>query len=252
VLNAFNVLGVGISPINLPTAVQQIADWVRTGDRQYVCVCPVSTIMQCRRAEDFRRVVNAAGMRTPDGMPLVWLAHLRGHRQVSRVYGPDLMLAVMAQSAQRGWRHYFYGGGPGIAQQLEQVMTARFTGLTVAGSHSPPIATLDDLCTPSVAAAINERSPDIVWVGLGNPKQEWWMARIRPILEAPVLIGVGAAFDFLTGAKPQAPRWMQRAGLEWLFRLVHEPRRLGSRYLIDNPWFVYEVVLQELGLKRFP
>lgn len=249
--NAVNVLGVGISPLTMTTAVAQIDEWVRTRTRRYVCVCTVSTIMQCRRAEGLRQVVNGAGMRTPDGMPLVWLAHLSGHREVTRVYGPDLMLAVMAESAARGARHYFYGGGPGVAERLAQVMTARFPGVTLAGVQSPPFAPLDELCTPAAAAAINERAPDIVWVGIGNPKQEWWMARMRPLLEAPVLIGVGAAFDFHTGVKAQAPRWMQRGGLEWLFRLVHEPRRLGRRYLVDNPWFVYEVLLQKLGLKRF-
>jgi N-acetylglucosaminyldiphosphoundecaprenol N-acetyl-beta-D-mannosaminyltransferase len=251
VIDAVNVLGVGVSPITMSIALEQIDGWVRTRDRQYVCVCTVATIMQCRRAEDLRRVVNAAGMRTPDGMPLVWLAHLRGHREVTRVYGPDLMLAVMRRSAARGYRHYFYGGGPGIAQRLAEVMSGRFPGVNVVGAVSPPFASLDELCTPEAAAAINEPKPDIVWVGIGNPKQERWMARMRPLLTAPVLIGVGAAFDFHTGAKAQAPLWMQRTGLEWLFRLVHEPRRLGRRYLVDNPWFVYEVALQTLGLKRF-
>jgi N-acetylglucosaminyldiphosphoundecaprenol N-acetyl-beta-D-mannosaminyltransferase len=251
VTNTVNVLGVGINPITMTTATQQIADWVRARDRHYVCLCNVSTIMQCRRAEAFRQVVNGAGMRAPDGMPLVWLARLSGQRRVTRVYGPDLMVAVMAQSAARGLRHYFYGGGPGIADRLEQVMTARFPGITVAGVLSPPFAPLNDLCTPAVAAAINERAPDIVWVGIGNPKQEWWMARMRPLLQAPVLIGVGAAFDFHTGVKAQAPRWMRHSGLEWLYRLVHEPLRLGPRYLVDNPWFVYEILLQKLRLKPF-
>jgi N-acetylglucosaminyldiphosphoundecaprenol N-acetyl-beta-D-mannosaminyltransferase len=251
VLNAVNVLGVGISPINMAMALEQIDRWIRDGDRQYVCVCTVATIMECRRAQDLRAVVNAAGMRTPDGMPLVWLAHLRGHREVNRVYGPDLMLAVMAESGARGYRHYLYGGGPGVAERLARVMTDRFPGIDFTGLESPPFAPLDRLCTPQAAASINERRPDIVWVGLGNPKQERWMARMRPLLEAPVLIGVGAAFDFHSGVKAQAPRWMQRSGLEWLFRLVHEPRRLWKRYLIDNPWFVYEVALQTAGLKDF-
>jgi len=251
VLSAINVLGVGISPITMTMALDQIDQWVSRRDRQYVCVCTVATIMNCRRAEDLRQIVNRAGMRTPDGMPLVWLAHLRGHREVTRVYGPDLMLAVMARSAARGYRHYLYGGGPGIAQRLARVMTGRFPGVSVVGAQSPPFAPLEELCTPDAAAAINGPNPDIVWVGIGNPKQERWMARMRPQLLAPVLIGVGAAFDFHTGQKPQAPRWMQRGGLEWLFRLFHEPRRLGRRYLVDNPWFLYEAALQTLGLKRF-
>lgn len=250
-LNAVNVLGVAISPITMASAQEQIAEWVRNRDRQYVCVCTVATVMECRRAEDLRQLVNAAGMRTPDGMPLVWLAHLRGHREVTRVYGPDLMLAVMAESPARGYRHYLYGGGPGVPERLARVMEGHYPGVSFVGLESPPFAPLDELCTPQAAASINERNPDIVWVGIGNPKQERWMARMRPLLTAPVLIGVGAAFDFHSGVKEQAPRWMQRSGLEWLFRLLHEPRRLGRRYLVDNPWFVYEVALQQLGLKRF-
>jgi N-acetylglucosaminyldiphosphoundecaprenol N-acetyl-beta-D-mannosaminyltransferase len=250
-LNAVNVLGVGISPITMTSAQEQIAQWVRSGDRQYVCVCTVATVMECRRAEDLRQVVNAAGMRTPDGMPLVWLAHLRGHREVTRVYGPDLMLAVMAESAVRGYRHYLYGGEPGVPERLARVMEGRYPGVDFVGLQSPPFASLEELCTPQAAASINERNPDIVWVGIGNPKQERWMARMRPLLTAPVLIGVGAAFDFHSGVKAQAPLWMQRSGLEWLFRLAHEPRRLWRRYLLDNPWFVYEVTLQVMGLKRF-
>jgi N-acetylglucosaminyldiphosphoundecaprenol N-acetyl-beta-D-mannosaminyltransferase len=251
-MTAVNVLGVGVSPINMDDALLTIDSWIRAGDRQYVCVCTVATVMQCRRAEDLRRVVNAAGMVTPDGMPLVWLSRLAGHRQVSRVYGPDLMLAVMARSAAQGYRHFLYGGRAGIAERLQERIAQRFPGTTIVGTMTPPFAPLGQLCTPETAAAINETQPDIVWVGIGNPKQEWWMARMRSMLAAPVLIGVGAAFDFHTGNVAQAPTWMQQAGLEWIFRLAREPRRLWRRYLLDNPWFVFEITRQKLGLKHFP
>jgi N-acetylglucosaminyldiphosphoundecaprenol N-acetyl-beta-D-mannosaminyltransferase len=158
------------------------------------------------------------------------------------------MLALIERERHR---HFFYGGGPGVAQRLAAEMKKKFPGLEVAGYLEPPFAPLEELCTPEAAATINAMRTDIVWVGMSSPKQDLWMARMRPLLEAPVLIAVGAAFDFHTGTVKQAPRWMQRSGLEWLFRLVTEPRRLWRRYLIDNPWFLWELALQKLRLKTF-
>lgn len=247
-----NVLGVGVSPINMRMALDQLDRWIADQDRQYVSVCTVHTIMECRRDDRLRRIVNAAGMTTPDGMPLVWLSRLAGHRHVSRVYGPDLMLAEMAESAGKGHRHFFYGGSTGVAERLAAAMRSRFPGITVAGTFSPPIGSAEELCNDEAASAINAARPDIVWVGVSSPKQEFWMKCMRPALSAPVLIGVGAAFDFHTGSVRQAPRWMQRSGLEWLFRLVQEPRRLWRRYLVDNPWFLYELARQKLGLAHYP
>jgi N-acetylglucosaminyldiphosphoundecaprenol N-acetyl-beta-D-mannosaminyltransferase len=245
-----NVLGVGVSLINMGMAVDRINRWVAAGDRQYVSVCTVHTVMECRRDEQLRQIVNAAGMTTPDGMPLVWLSWLAGHRYVSRVYGPDLMLAAMAQLI--GQRHFFFGGRPGIADRLAVEMQARFPRSLVVGTFTPPIGTAQELCTDQAAELINRARPDIVWVGISSPKQEFWMSCMRPRLEAAVLIGVGAAFDFHTGEARQAPVWMQRFGFEWLFRLVQEPRRLWRRYLIDNPCFLFELFRQKLGLKRYP
>ncbi len=192
---------------------------------------------------------NGAGMVTPDGMPVVWVARWSGHKNVDRVYGPDLMLAALERGRHR---HYFYGGGPGVAKRLAEAMQKRFPKLEVAGTLEPPFAPLDELCTPETAREIDGARPDVVWVGMSSPKQDLWMARMRPLLKAPVLIAVGAAFDFHTGTVRQAPRWMQRSGLEWLFRLAVDPRRLWRRYVIDNPWFVYELALQKLRLKAFP
>ena len=247
-----NVLGVGISLINKRIALDQLDRWIATRDRQYVSVCTVHTVMECRRQADLRRIVNAAGMTTPDGMPLVWLSRLAGHRQVSRVYGPDLMLAEMESSVARGHRHFFYGGRDGVAGHLAEVLRGRFQGVQIVGTLAPPQGTATELCNPQTAGLINRAGPDIVWVGISSPKQEFWMSCMRPLLDAPVLIGVGAAFDFHTGGQAQAPRWIQRAGLEWLFRLVHEPRRLWRRYLVDNPWFLFELARQKLGLKKYP
>jgi N-acetylglucosaminyldiphosphoundecaprenol N-acetyl-beta-D-mannosaminyltransferase len=252
VIERVNVLGVGISLINMRMALDEIDGWITSGDRRYVSVCTVHTVMECRRDASLRRIVNRAGMTTPDGMPLVWLSRLAGHGYVSRVYGPDLMLAEMEASVNRGHRHFFYGGRAGVADRLAETMRRRFPGVQIVGTISPPLASAEALCTDEAAANIDAARPDIVWVGVSSPKQERWMACMRSRLRAPVLIGVGAAFDFHTGSVRQAPRWMQRSGLEWLFRLVQEPRRLWRRYLIDNPWFLLELARQKLGLARFP
>jgi len=247
-----NVLGVGISLINLPMALDQLQQWIARRDHQYVSVCTVHTVMECQRDPALRGIVNAARMVTPDGMPLVWLSRLAGHRYVSRVYGPDLMLAELAASVAAGHRHFFFGGRDGVADRLARMMREKFPGVPIVGTLTPAVGSAEELCTPETAALINQTRPDIVWVGVSSPKQEFWMSCMRSMLEAPVLIGVGAAFDFHSGGVRQAPRWMQRAGLEWLFRLVQEPRRLWRRYLVDNPWFLFELARQKLGLKRYP
>lgn len=245
------MLGVGVSAIDMPMALDRIDGWIKARDRHYVCVCPVHSIMECRRSPAVRSVFNAAGMVTPDGMPVVWVAHTKGFGQVRRVYGPDLMLAELEHSRSAGHRHFFYGGAAGVGEKLADAMRQRFPGIEIAGVHEPPFASLDELTTSRTAELINAAMPDIVWVGMSSPKQDMWMARMRPSLDAPVLIAVGAAFDFLSGAVRQAPRWMQRSGLEWLYRLGTDPGRLWKRYLVDNPWFVWEVALQLTGLRKF-
>lgn len=246
-----NILGVGISPINMVMAIDQLRRWVAARERHYVSVCTVHTVMECHRDEALRRIVNAAGMTTPDGMPLVWLSRLAGHAHVSRVYGPDLMLAEMEASQSSGHRHFLYGGRQGVADRLAEAMRRRFPGIEIAGTMTPPMGSARELCNAQTADRINQAGADIVWVGVSSPKQEQWMSCMRPMLEAPVLIGVGAAFDFHTGTVRQAPRFMQRAGLEWLFRLALEPRRLWRRYLVDNPWFLFEVARQALHLRHY-
>jgi len=246
-----NVLGVGVDPVNPARAVEIIERWIATRDRQYVCVSGIHGVMESQRDESIRAIHNRAGLVVPDGMPLVWLSRLHGFRQADRVYGPDLMLECCGRSIQTGHRHYFYGGGSGVPEQLVSRLRERFPGLPVAGTFSPPFRPLAPEEDGAVVHRINAAQPDIVWVGLSTPKQERWMAEHRDRLDAPVLIGVGAAFDFHAGLKRQAPRWMQRSGLEWLFRLLSEPRRLWRRYLRNNPLFVWQLLLQALGLKRY-
>lgn len=246
-----NILGVGVNPVTLPQAVTQISTWIENRSRAYVCACTVHTVMECRRDEQMYRAVNGAGLAVPDGMPLVWLSRAASRRPVSRVYGPDLMLALCQLSLERGYSHYFYGGAAGVPEQLADKLQARFPGLRIAGVCSPPFRSLNPAESDDIATQINQAAPDIVWVGLGTPKQDLWMAEFRPRLAAPVLIGVGAAFNFHTGLIPQAPLWMQRSGLEWLFRLSQEPGRLWYRYLVYNPWFLLLLCGQALGLKTY-
>jgi N-acetylglucosaminyldiphosphoundecaprenol N-acetyl-beta-D-mannosaminyltransferase len=176
-------------------------------------------------------------------MPLVWCCRRVG-LPTERVYGPDLMLAVLEQGVQAGWRSYFYGGLPGVADQLAARMSERFPGLVVAGTHSPPFGPLSPEEDDEIVARINAAEPDLVWVGLSTPKQERWMAAHVGRLQAPVLLGVGAAFDFHAGRVRQAPSWVQRSGMEWAYRLSREPRRLWRRYLRNNPAFVARILRQ--------
>jgi N-acetylglucosaminyldiphosphoundecaprenol N-acetyl-beta-D-mannosaminyltransferase len=246
-----NILGVGVSAINLSQAVREIERWIADGEHDYVNVCTVHTVMECQKSERLRRIVNDSGLSTPDGMPLVWLSQQQGHPEVGRVYGPDLMLALCGRGHATGHRHFFYGGAPGVAERLARRLQARYPGLVVAGTHSPPYRQEDTDESPDVLEAINATTADIVWVGLGTPKQDYWVSRHRARLSAPALIAVGAAFDFHAGLVRQAPRWMQRNGLEWLFRLLQEPRRLAFRYLVYNPLFVFRVGLQLAGLRTY-
>ncbi len=246
-----NILGVGISAITMQQAVNQVTHWIDSRTCRYVSVCTVHTVMECRRDERMRDAVNAASLATPDGMPLVWLSRRQSHQPVDRVYGPDLMLALCQLSVERGYSHYFYGGTAGVPELLAGNFQQRFPGLKVAGTYSPPFRPLTSNEQAQIISQINQAAPDIIWVGLGTPKQDLWMAAHRPQLTAPVLIGVGAAFDFHTGRIPQAPRWMQQSGLEWLFRLWQEPRRLWYRYLVYNPLFIILVLAQMLGIRRF-
>jgi N-acetylglucosaminyldiphosphoundecaprenol N-acetyl-beta-D-mannosaminyltransferase len=250
-MQRLNILGVGVSAINIEMAIQAIEDWMVLDSRRYICVTGVHGIMESRRSPVVRRVHNGADLVTPDGMPLVWLLWAHGYTHADRVYGPDLMLAVFNHPHLRRFRHFLYGTTDRTLDRLRLSLRERFPGANIVGAFSPPFRPMSPDETTAANVAINTTAPDIVWVGLSTPKQEVWMAEQRPHLNAKVLIGVGAAFDFHAGMVRQAPRWLQRGGLEWLFRLAVEPRRLGRRYLVNNPSFVANVFLQELHLARF-
>lgn len=247
----FNVLGTAVSALTL----DQARDWMlhargrsRLG---YVCCATAYNVNLARSDSALRTAYNRSFLTTPDGMPLVWLAREKG-LPVTRVYGPDLMLAVCDAGRAIGLTHYFYGGADGVAAQLRDRLVSHLPGLQVVGSYTPPFRELAAGELAALHADVAAKRPDIVWVGLSTPKQEKFMAAHAATLETGLLIGVGAAFDFLSGRVPQAPRWMQRSGLEWLHRLATEPRRLWKRYLVHNPLFVARTFLQLTGLRKYP
>ncbi len=247
-----NVLGVGLSILNLRSALEAIAKAIAAGRKGYICITGVHGVSEAQADPRFREILNAAFLCTPDGMPMVWMGKLAGHREMDRVYGPDLMALVCESSPNRGWRHFLYGGGSGVAGELGSKLKERFPGLQIVGTYTPPFRPLDTEEEAELERMIESTRPDFLWVGLSTPKQEKFMAQYLPKLNVTLMVGVGAAFDFHSGRMRQAPRWMQRGGLEWFYRLCSEPRRLWKRYLKNNPLFVARVFCQLTGLRRYP
>ena len=238
-----DVLGVPTDGQRFAAAADRLLDWANdSGGRRFVCTCPVYTLMMGREQPNVLAALRAADMVAADGMPVVWLQRRLGAPFAERVYGPDLLLALAERTADTGLRHVFYGGMPGVPERLAQRLTEQLPGLQVAAAIAPPVQPVGNVPDRAAVEQLNSLNAQIIWVGLGSPKQDLWMALHRPLLHAPLLIGVGAAFDMLAGVKRQAPRWMQRSGLEWLFRLAQEPGRLGKRYLVYNPQFAWLAV----------
>jgi N-acetylglucosaminyldiphosphoundecaprenol N-acetyl-beta-D-mannosaminyltransferase len=248
--NRVNVLGVGLSVLNLQTALDAIAAAVRERRKGYVCVTGVHGVMEAQDDDGFKKILNESFLCTPDGMPMVWAGKLAGHRDMSRVYGPDLMLEVCAWSETSGAKHFFYGGADGVAELLAQKLKGKFPKLRVVGTFTPPFRALNEAEVKNLQQQVAAAQPDIFWVGLSTPKQEKFMAEFLPQLDATLMLGVGAAFDFHSGRVRQAPRWMQRSGLEWFYRLCCEPRRLAKRYFRNNPLFILKFLAQLTGLKK--
>ncbi len=248
--DCFEILGVKIDAVNLTLASERILQWIKEKRKTYVCVAPVSTVMDCQRDAGYRDIVNSAGMVTPDGMPVVWIGKWKKHSHIERTYGPDLIKTMCRLSEREGCRHYFYGGSEATCRRLAEKLQRQFPRLQIAGQYSPPFRDIHGRETQEVIDRINAGNPDILWVGLGAPKQDYWMFYHRDKLDVPVMIGVGAAFDFLAGTKVQAPVWIQRSGFEWLFRLCCEPKRLWRRYLFGNSQFVYLLLKDFLKLEK--
>ena len=233
-------------------ALAAISAAIDRREKGYVCVTGVHGVSEAQSDPAFRQILNRSLLCTPDGMPLVWVGRWKGRQRMARVYGPDLMLALMAMSEEKGWRHFFYGGANGTAETLRDKLRQKFPSLQVVGVYEPPFRPLDKVERRQLGERVAESRPDIFWVGLSTPKQEKFMAEHLAELDATVMIGVGAAFDFHAGKARQAPRWMQRSGLEWFFRLCCEPRRLWKRYFKNNPLFLLRIFCQLTGLRKFP
>jgi N-acetylglucosaminyldiphosphoundecaprenol N-acetyl-beta-D-mannosaminyltransferase len=242
-----DVVGVPLALIDYQQTLAWMEARVAQRQRGYVCVCNVHTVMSSGEDTALRAALDSSSLNVPDGQPLVWAIKALGHPLRTRVYGPELMSRACAQAATTGQRFYLYGGrNQGALVQLALNLRQRYPGIKIVGGYSPPHRPLTTEERAAVAEEINHSRADVVWVGIGVPKQEKWMAEMRPLLEPPVLIGVGTAFDFHAGLVPQAPNSLQAMGLEWAYRLAHEPRRLWRRYARYNPRFVIRFLGQYL------
>jgi N-acetylglucosaminyldiphosphoundecaprenol N-acetyl-beta-D-mannosaminyltransferase len=238
--------------MQMQDVIRRMEGWIQLRDGcRYIAVTDMHSASEVLRDHQFRDVLNSADLVVPDGMAIVWLGRFHGHALRRRVYGPELMTTFCEQAARYGCRHFFYGGKPGIAKKLADIFATRFPGTRVVGTYSPPFRALTRGEDEEVMRRINESHADIVWVGLGAPKQEQWMHNHRERLKVQVLVGVGAAFNIHTGELRQAPQWMREHGLEWLFRLFQEPRRLWRRYLVQSSQFAFNVLLEAAGLRKF-
>ncbi|MFL2860246.1 MAG: WecB/TagA/CpsF family glycosyltransferase [Pontiellaceae bacterium] len=236
----FPVGCVSLSAQTMSQACERVESWIEQGKKKYVNICTADTVVQCYDQPALAKIVMNSGMATTDGMPLVWLARRFGFAFAERVYGPDLMLALCSLSESRGYRHFFYGATDEVLDRLKINLLAQFPALAIAGMYSPPFRPLEKQEKDEVVEKINASGADIIWCGLGTPKQDYWVSEFRPLLEGSVILAVGAGFNFHAGSVRQAPRWMMKSGLEWLFRLIVEPRRLWRRYLIGNPRFLFQ------------
>jgi N-acetylglucosaminyldiphosphoundecaprenol N-acetyl-beta-D-mannosaminyltransferase len=224
--------------------------WISEGDTcHFIAVTGMHGVSEAHREPSFKHVLNSADMVVPDGMPIVWLGRYHGYPLKRRVYGPELMQAFCQDTSSK-YRHFFYGGIPTVSDLLARTLQQKY-GINVAGSYSPPFRVLPKEEDQEIISLINATKPDVLWIGLSTPKQERWIYEHRAGLRVPVVIGVGAAFDFNTGRVRQAPRWMRERGLEWLFRLIQEPRRLWRRYLIRGPGFALNVTAELLSFRKF-
>ena len=250
-ISRVNILGVGISAISMESALAETEAFLRRGDTGYVCVTGVHGIIEAQSDDAFRRTLNGSFMSTPDGMPTVWLGHLHGFKTMTRVYGPDYMANLCERSVHTGFRHFLYGGREGIAEQLRDELVRRYPGLQIVGTYTPPFRPLNAEEEEALRLQLLEAKADVLWCGLSTPKQERFMAMYVGRLPVKLMVGVGAAFDLLSGNLSEAPDWMKRSGLQWLYRLIKEPRRLWRRYLLNNPRFSWLSFLQLTGLRRY-
>ncbi len=246
-----NILGVGISAISMESALEQSEALLNRGDKGYICVTGVHGIIEAQSDEAFRTILNRSFLCAPDGMPTVWLGHLHGFKDMTRVYGPDFMANLCERSVRGGYRHFLYGGKPGVAEELRAELLRRFPGMQIVGTYTPPFRPLNAEEEQDLDLQLKASQADILWCGLSTPKQERFISAYLDRLPVKLMVGVGAAFDLLSGNLDEAPDWMKRSGLQWFYRLIKEPKRLWRRYLINNPRFIWLSFLQLSRLRRY-
>lgn len=249
--NKANILGVGIDLLDNRQVLNYIDDMIVNKGNHYVCLSNVHTIMMSQVDKQYMLINNNADLALPDGMPLLYAAKLLGYQYGQRICGRELMKAVSIMSHNTGWKHYYYGGKESVTKTMVENIKTMVPGIKIAGYYSPPFRPLSKLEEENIVSMINKSEPDILWVGLGAPKQEKWIAEHIGKINVPIMFAVGAAFDFLAGTIKEAPRWMQLSGLEWLYRFGCEPRRLWRRYIINNPKFLLFVFYQLTGLRKY-
>jgi N-acetylglucosaminyldiphosphoundecaprenol N-acetyl-beta-D-mannosaminyltransferase len=246
----YSVLGTRVNAVQIPDVIAQMQQWIaQRNSCRYIAVTGMHGVTEAKHDPHLRSALDSAALVVPDGMPLVWLGRRHGFRLPRRVYGPELMFRFWQVTSPARYRHFFYGGAPGVTELLASKFTRQFPGHQIVGTFSPPYRNLTPDEDREICSRINDSNPDIVWIGLGTPKQERWMHDHQDRLAAPVLLGVGAAFDFHAGTVRSAPVWMGNNGLEWLFRLAQEPRRLWRRYLLRGSEFAALALLELLKQK---
>ena len=246
-----NVLGVGVHAVDMQSTASILSTRIRERAKGYVCLAGVHGIMEAQRQLSLKTIFADALLVAPDGMPTVWMGRLNGFSRMQRVFGPDLMANIIGSEEFSNCTHFFCGGAPGVAENLRDHMLRRFPFARITGTYSPPFRPMTSIEERELVAKVHLAQPDIIWIGLSTPKQEQFMARYLPMLDTKLMIGVGAAFLFHTGAIQDSPAWIKQAGLQWLHRLIQEPARLWKRYLLNNPLFLFYVFLQILGWKRY-
>jgi N-acetylglucosaminyldiphosphoundecaprenol N-acetyl-beta-D-mannosaminyltransferase len=250
--NTAKLLGIAVEPLDMESALARVAKELEEQRSGYVCFIGVHGIMEAQRDARVAQSYARATLMMPDGAPTVWVGRWQGFSQMQRVAGPELMLEIFRRKQFANCTHFLYGGKEGVAEELRDRLTQRFPWARIVGTHTPPFRDLTPHEEESLASRINKLKPDMIWVGISTPKQERFMMRLLPLLDSTLMFGVGAAFDFHTDRIKDAPQWVKRAGLQWLHRLIQDPRHLLWRYLRNNSAFIWHITLQLTGLRSYP